>query len=342
MRLPFVDVQRGPNGTRHYYFRRNKQRWPLRGEPLSEAFLEEYRRLLAETESGKGAAPPKDRRAFGSGSFGALVSDYLASGDFRQKKASTQDTYRRVLEQLQARHGNKPTSALRRRHIRKMRDELADTPGAANTVVRMLKVVLSFAVEEEWIESNPALKVPLFNSGEWRAWSDEECAAFELRWRPGTMQRRAYVLALYTGQRRSDLVRMTRAHRKSGMLHVSAQEKTGEELWIPEHRELAAELARGELAHMSLLTTSAGRAFDPVYFGAWFAQAIEAAGLPQRCVLHRLRKTAAARLAEAGCTEQEIMAVTGHVTSRMVTKYTKDASKKKQASAAILKLENRK
>ena len=101
MRLPFVDVQRGPNGTRHYYFRRNKQRWPLRGEPLSEAFLEEYRRLLAETESGKGAAPPKDRRAFGSGSFGALVSDYLASGDFRQKKASTQDTYRRVLEQLQ-------------------------------------------------------------------------------------------------------------------------------------------------------------------------------------------------------------------------------------------------
>ena len=73
---------------------------------------------------------------------------------------------------------------------------------------------------------------------------------------------------------------MTRAHRKSGMLHVSAQEKTGEELWIPEHRELAAELTRGELAHMSLLTTSAGRAFDPVYFGAWFAQAIEAAGLP--------------------------------------------------------------
>ena len=34
------------------------------------------------------------------------------------------------------------------------------------------------------------------------------------------------------------------------------------------------------------------------------------------------------------------MAVTGHVTSRMVAHYTKDASKKKQATAAILKLEN--
>jgi hypothetical protein len=34
------------------------------------------------------------------------------------------------------------------------------------------------------------------------------------------------------------------------------------------------------------------------------------------------------------------MAVTGHVTGRMVAKYTKDASKRKRASAAILKLEN--
>ena len=139
---------------------------------------------------------------------------------------------------------------------------------------------------------NPALKVPLFNSGEWRAWKEEECAAFEPRWQTGTMQRRAYTLALYAGQRRSDLVRMTRAHRKGAMLHVSSQEKTGEELWIPEHRELAPELARGEQAHMSLLTTSAGRAFDPVYFGAWFAEAIDAAGLPKACVLHGLRKTA--------------------------------------------------
>ena len=116
--------------------------------------------------------------------------------DFRQRKPSTQETYRRVLEQLQQRQGNKPVKFIRRRHIRKLRDELADKPAAANTVVRMLKVILSFAVEKEWIESNPALKVPLFNSGEWRAWKEEECAAFEPRWQTGTMQRRAYTLAL--------------------------------------------------------------------------------------------------------------------------------------------------
>jgi integrase len=56
-------------------------------------------------------------------------------------------------------------------------------------------------------------------------------------------------------------------------------------------------------------------------------------------VLHGLRKTAASRLADAGCDALDIMAITGHVTSRMVEKYTKGADRKKRASAAILKLE---
>lgn len=44
-------------------------------------------------------------------------------------------------------------------------------------------------------------------------------------------------------------------------------------------------------------------------------------------------------LAEAGCTTDEIKAITGHTTSRMVEHYTKGADQKKRASAAILKLE---
>jgi integrase len=246
-----------------------------------------------------------------------------------------------VLEGLQKLHGEKPVRQLRRRHVRKMRDDRADTPGAANTIVRMLKLLLNFAIEEEWIEANPVAKMKLLPVGEWRAWTDEECAAFEARWPPGTMERRAYALALYTGQRKSGLVRMARAHRRVGMIRV-LQGKTGEELWIPEHRELAGELGRGDTGRMSLLTTSQGKAFDSVYFGAWFADAIESAGLSEDCVLHGLRKTAARRLADAGCSEEEIKAITGHATSRMVAHYTKAADKKKRASAAIRKLENMK
>ena len=64
--------------------------------------------------------------------------------------------------------------------------------------------------------------------------------------------------------------------------------------------------------------------------------------LPEDCVLHGLRKTAARMLAEAGCSEAEIKAVTGHTTSTMVSYYTRAADKRKQATAAILKLENSK
>jgi integrase len=302
--------------------------------------MEEYQRLLTETDK-PAASPPPDRRSYASGSFGLLVNEYLASAEYREKKPSTKAEYRRVLEVLQELHGGKPVNQLKRRHIRRMRDERADTPGAANTIVRMLKIVLNFAIEEEWIESNPASKMRLLKTGEWRAWTDEECAAFEARWPQGSMQRRAYALAKYTGQRKSDLVLMTRADRKGGLLCVK-QSKTDAEVHIPEHRELRAELARGNGEHMSLLTTSQGKAFDATYFGAWFAEAIEEARPREDSVLHGLRKTAARMLAEAGCSEEEIKAVTGHSTSAMVSHYTRAADKKKQATAAILKLENSK
>jgi site-specific recombinase XerD len=335
IKLPYLNAQRGRDGRiRYWYFRRDSRRWRLPGQPASEEFAAEYQRLKALTES----TEPVERRPYATGSFGALVRDYLASAAYKEKRARTAAEYRRVLEGLVTAHGHKPVYQLRRRHVRKIRDERSETPGAANTILRLLKIVLNFAVEEEWIPFSPAAKMRLLKVGEWRAWSDEECAAFEARWAPGTMERRAYALAVYTGQRKGDLVLMARAHRKSGVIRV-VQSKTGKEMWVPEHRELAAELGRGVIGHMSLLTTSHGKAFDEVYFGAWFAEAIDEAGLPDDCVLHGLRKTAARNLAEAGCSEEEIKSIIGHTTSRMASLYTKDANQKKRASAAILKLE---
>ncbi len=45
-------------------------------------------------------------------------------------------------------------------------------------------------------------------------------------------------------------------------------------------------------------------------------------------------------MAEAGCTDREIMAVTGHRTTAMVSHYTRHADQKRRASAAIHKLQN--
>ena len=141
IKLRYVEVQRGRDGkTRYWYFRRNGCRWRLPGDPLSEAFAAEYRHLLQHTNANAPSAAPIDRRAYVPGSFGALVADYFRSANFKDVKPSTRAEYRRVLESLQLAHGENPVRQLRRRHVRKMRDERTDTPGAANTIVRMLKM----------------------------------------------------------------------------------------------------------------------------------------------------------------------------------------------------------
>ena len=69
------------------------------------------------------------------------------------------------------------------------------------------------------------------------------------------------------------------------------------------------------------------------------ADAIEAAGLPARCVLHGLRKAAARRLAEAGCSPHQIMAITGHKSLDEVQRYCDAARQVGLARDAIDALE---
>ena len=152
--------------------------------------------------------------------------------------------YRLVIEPLAETHGHKPVALLERRHIKQWRDARGETPGMANMVVRVVRMLLNYAVDNEFRRDNPAQRIKLFKLGEHRAWTDGACASFEARWPSGSMQRRAYMLAKYTGQRCSDLARMTRAHRKDGFIRV-VQQKTGAELWIPQLQARAAELALG-------------------------------------------------------------------------------------------------
>ena len=332
--LPYVKPERDRQGrVKYWYFRRGGRRWRLPGEPESKEWLAEYYRLKSATASTPAAAAT----ALIAGSLKALAHEYYASPEFRERKPGTQRVYRLVIDELVAKHGHKPVALIERRHVKRWRDARAETPGMANMVVKVASVLFMFAVESEYRRDNPAAKIKLFRLGEHRAWSPEELARFEARWKPGTMQRRAYAIARYTGQRCGDVAAMTRRSRKHGVIHVR-QQKTGKTLAIREHHQLTAELARGEHGHMSLLVREDGSSFDGESLSPWFAEAIEAAGLPDDCVMHGLRKVAARDLADAGCTEHEIASVTGQSLSE-VQRYTKAADQGRLAAAAILKLE---
>lgn len=333
--LPFVKAAKDRHGrTKYHYFRRSGRYWRLPGEPMSEEWLAEYQRLKAGTVPAK----PEGPTAYPPRSVGALILEYQQSPSWRDLRPNSQRVYGYVINWLLDKHGAHPVALIRRRHIKKWRDARSETPGMANMTVSVLRTLMSFAVDSEYRDDNPTTKIKLFKLGTHRAWTPDELAAFEERWPPGTMQRRAYALARYTGQRCGDVAAMTRAHRKGGKIHV-VQQKTGKRLWIPEHRELAAELKRGEQSHMSLLTKTDGGSFDGESLSPWFADAIEEAGLPEEVVMHGLRKHAGAALAGAGCTTKEIQAILGHATLAQVERYTEEADQEKMAEAAILKLE---
>jgi hypothetical protein len=70
------------------------------------------------------------------------------------------------------------------------------------------------------------------------------------------------------------------------------------------------------------------------------AEKIGLAGLADHCVTHGLRKAAARRLAEAGCTTPKIMAITGHKSLQAVERYPRETTQERSAGAAIRKLES--
>jgi Phage integrase family len=90
-----------------------------------------------------------------------------------------------------------------------------------------------------------------------------------------------------------------------------------------------------------IVNTDYGKPFTVDGFSQWLRSAITAAGLPLDCQPHGLRKAAGRRLAEAGCSAHEIMAVLGHKTLSEAERYTREADQARLATEAMMKLEGR-
>jgi len=106
-------------------------------------------------------------------------------------------------------------------------------------------------------------------------------------------------------------------------------------LEIPIHRALKRSLDAADSSQLTFLVTQFGEPFTAAGFSNFFSEAARRAGLPKGCSAHGLRKSAARRLAEAGCSAHEIMAVTGHRTLKEVTRYTAAADQKRLARTAL-------
>jgi integrase len=324
------------HGKPRFYLRREGEKnVALPGLPWSPEFMAAYQ---AAMNGHAMAGPVTARGQVGPGTLRALAISYFSSMQFRSLKATTQTGYRNIIERLCKDHGDKRAALIQREHIIKLMADIGDRPEAANRLRKVLRSMMTHAVEAGLRKDDPtrdvrALKI---KSDGYHSWTDDEIAQFEAKHAIGTRARLAMALLLYTGQRRSDVVSMGCQHIQDGKISVR-QHKTGAKLKIPLHRNLAAILDVTPSGHLAFLTTQFGKPFTAAGFGNWFRHQCNEARLPHVSA-HGLRKAASRRLAEAGCTAHEIAAITGHASLREITRYTKAADQERLAVAAMNKV----
>lgn len=334
--LKYVNEYTDRHGRKRRYFRRKGgKNLPLHGLPGSAEFNSAY-----EAYIGNQPAPVKHQL---DGSFGKLIDEYLDSAWFKQNlKTSSQRNYRSILVKLQAEHGHRAVAAITSDAVERIIDKIGtNTPAMANLTKAVLRRLMTFAVKRKHVQFNPAAGMESFDMGEHWCWTEQELAQFEQRWPLGTRQRLAYEVLLCTTQRISDAAEMTRTKItteivdgiKIKLMHV-IQIKTGVELNLPLLPELEAAMKAYPTKGLALIGSK--RTGEPITVGSvsdLMSDAIDKAGLPERCVSHGLRKASMRRMAELGFSTHQIAAWSGHKTLREIEHYTKAAAQKKMAMA---------
>ena len=329
IRLKYVHAFRDRTGRMRHYFRQHGKRTPLPGLPGSSEFMAAYAAQLNETSQ---QVEPRPKAA--PGTFNALAIRYYGSPQFQSLSTTSRSNYRRVIDGFLEQHGHRQVKQMKREHVDIIVGKMANKPGAGIILLKRLRTLVRYAMALGWTDRDPTAGVKAYRSKEIHTWYEDEIAAFEERWPEGSRERLAFALLLYTGQRGSDVHRMQWTDLVGDTIRV-AQQKTAAKLSVPIHESLSRVLALAKRNHATILATAYGKPFSVKGFGNMVSAAIRDAGLPPRCKPHGLRKAAARRLAEAGCSASEIMAITGHKTLAEVERYTRAAEQERLARQAI-------
>jgi integrase len=270
------------------------------------------------------------------GTVASVVALFLQSNGFTSDSEGTQRRRRPQLNAFRDQHGDKLIAGINQKFFQ---TALADLGAhAGRNWLKAMRPLMRFAIAQGFLESDPTdgIKIKVPKSDGHATWTEDEIGQFRAHWPLGTMERLAMELALNTGQRVSDLIRIGRQHARGGAIKIK-QQKTGTEVEIPIHPELAPmlELATG---NMTFLINGWGKPFTSTGFSEWFGKAAKAAGLPAGYTAHGLRKGCAKRLADQGCNVMEIAAITGHKSIKEIERYTAAYDRRLAARAGMAKL----
>lgn len=300
----------------------------------TEAFREEYRQCMD-------SRPPVGVERTVPGSITDLIARYYRGQEFTNGGPATQLKNRGILEGFREAHGAKMVATIQFEHIDAiLATKASEFPAAARNLRKQLRRLFAFAVKCRMRPDNPvehtaAVKQP--KDAGWKAWSEDDIAAYQTRWPLGTTARLALEIMLWTGNRKSDALKLGRQHIKNGAFHLR-QQKGNKPLILPIAPALAeAILAMPENGQLALITTEYGKPFSVKGFGDRMRKWCDAAGLHDRSA-HGLRKTISERMALAGAGNPGIKSITGHSGNSEVALYTKSVDQERLAKETMRRL----
>jgi len=335
MRLEYVTEERLPSGNVRYRFRRGKIKVTLKGAPGSREFLNHYASLR------DGIPVPVSKAIRGSMEW--LVGLYLADLERRvgNHLASplTLKGHRHHLAKLIAEYGDYKADMPRSKLIL-LRDKMGATPGAADNFLKAVSALYKWAIQRDLVEcENPARDVQRIRkkTDGFLPWVADDFGKYLDQHGPGTMARRALILAMATTARRGDLCRLGRQNEvqiegRTWLRWKQAKAPHGL-VEMPMSAALVAELHGA--ANMTYLLNAYGAPFSVAGLGNRFRKWCDEAGL-ERKSLHGIRKGLSAMLAGQGATSTEIDVLLGHEMGSPETKvYVRSAERARLAEAVI-------
>jgi integrase len=340
IRLPHIKVTKkvlADGAVRVFRYHRKTGKRIL-GEPGTPDFMASY----AEAARAVPAAATHD-------TLGGLIGRYKASRSFGDTAPSTRRMYDLYLQQILDDWGDMPIGALDDRRVRG--DIIAEHDRRAETARRSadywlstLRRVISYGHDIGVLNNNHALRIEKAYRADRsdKIWLPEDVSAFSCVASAELVL--ALTLALHTGQRQGDLLRLTwSAYDGSAIRLIQSKSRRrgnpGREVYVPLTQTAKLALDATEQRAITILTNSDGMPWTQDGFRASWRKTRIKAGITD-LTFQDTRGTAVTMLAEAGATHPEIAAITGHSLATVNQILDRYLSRTKPLSiAAISKLE---
>ena len=313
----------------YYYHRLTGKR--IHGEPATPEFIENY--TLA-SQSDKGIQV---------GTLSALIEDYKNSQAFANLSAKTVKDYDTYLYKIQQQFGTMSLKVLEdpriRKDLLKWRDEIGKTSlRQADYAWSVFRRVVQFGVHNGEINQNHLSRPGRLYKADRtdKIWLPDDVGRF-LKIANNEL-RNSLILALHTGQRKGDLIKLSWTHYDGSTLTLR-QSKTKRKVCIPVTSTLKNVLDSMPRIATTILTNTRGLPWTADGFGTSWGKCAKKAGIID-LTFHDLRGTAVTILAEQGSSHLEIASITGHSLKYVECILDTYASRTKTlAKAAIFRLE---